>query len=126
MKSFVVGIWVSLLYSTLTAGLAIPSSPAISAISPNSTTLADDHDTTHCSSDHTSYGTIPPGSFACILAMYELLYSPRMTTLPTVYPMDFVSSTAPLPEQGNGFRTPWRSTYGESTIHGSAFIVSTN
>ena len=119
MKSFLVAFFVSLLYSSLTAGVAIPSSQATRIILPHNTSLAYDRAaTTHCSSDHASYGSFPRGSVACILALYELLHSPRFTHLPPIYPMDFVSSIAPLPAEGNGFRTPWRSTYGESTIHG--------
>ena len=118
MKSFIINIFISLLCSRLTAGVAIPSLPAIEVMSPNSTTLADDRDTTHCSSDHASYGQIHPGSVACVLAGYDLFHSPKITTIPSMYPMDFVSSTAPLPAGGNGFRTPWRSTYGELTIQG--------
>lgn len=118
MKSVIISIFVSLLYTRLAAGVAIPSPPAIQVVSPNSTTLADDKDTTHCSSDHASYGQMHPGTVACILASYELFQSPKITTIPYNYPMDFVSSTAPLPAEGNGFQTPWRSTYGESRIHG--------
>lgn len=118
MILFPISIVASLLYSSLTAGLAIPSSPAIEVISPNITNLADDHDLTHCSSDHASYGQIRPGSVACILAIRDLLQSPKITRLPNVYPMKLLSSTASLPTLGNGFRTPWRSTFRESTIHG--------
>ena len=118
MKSFIVAFSVSMLYSSLTAGAFIPSSPAMDLTLSNNTSLADDRDKAHCSSDHASYGQIHPGSVACILAAYELLHSPQIASLQSIYPMDFVSSTAPLPADGNGFRTPWRSTYGESTIHG--------
>ena len=118
MKSFTVAFFVSLVFSSLTAGVVIPSSPAMDLILPTNTSLADDRDQTHCSSDHASYGQFRPGSVACILAAYELLHTPQIASLQAMYPMDFVSSTAPLPAEGNGFRTPWRSTYGESTIHG--------
>ena len=106
MKSFIVAFFVSLLYSSLTAGVAIPSSPATGIILPNNSSLADDRDTTHCSRDFVSYGQFPRASVACILALYELLHSPRLVRLPRIYPMDFVSSTAPLPAEGNGFQTP--------------------
>ena len=118
MKSFIVAVFVSLLYSSLTAGVAIPSPPATGFILPNNTSLTDDRDTRHCSNDHASYGQFPPASVACGLAMWELMHSPRLTRLPQRYPMAFVSSTAPLPAEGNGFRTPWRSTHSESTTHG--------
>ena len=125
MNTFIIVVVVSLLYARLTAGVAIPpsSSPATmgAIILPNNnnhnnhTSLTDDHDTTttHCSSDHASYGQLHPSTVACVLAMYDLFQSPKITTLQYMYPMDFVSSTAPLPAEGNGFRTPWRSTYGE-------------
>ena len=118
MKSFIDAFFVSLLFSSLAAGVAIPASPATGIILPNNASLADDRDTTHCSSDHASYGSIRRGSVACILALYDLLHQPSITTLSSVYPMDFLSSTAPEPALGNGFRTPWRSTYGESAIQG--------
>ena len=118
MKSFIVAFFVSLLYSSLTAGAAISSSPATGIILPNNTSLADDGDTLHCSRDFDSYGRFPRGSVGCILALYELTHSPRFSHLPTIYPMDFISSTTPLPAGGNGFKTPWRSTFGESTIPG--------
>ena len=124
MKSFITSIFISLLYSRLTAGLTIPSSQFIKVISPNSTlvppnstNLADDRDETHCSSDYASYGQIHPGSIACVLASYDLFQDPKITTIPQMFPMAFLSSTAPLPDEGNGFRTPWRSTYGELTLH---------
>ena len=115
MKSVIVNLFVSLLCSRFTAGAAIAPLPAIQAISKNNSLLAGNSNT-HCSTDYASYGQIYPGSVACILAMYELMESPQITTLPNMYPMDFVSSAAHLPTTGNGFRTPWRSTYGKSTI----------
>lgn len=115
MKSIIVNLFVSLLCPRFTAGAAIAPLPAIQAISKNSSLLAGNSDT-HCSSDYVSYGQIHSGSVACILAMYELMNSRQISTLPIMYPMNIVSSTAPLPATGNGFRTPWRSTYGQSTI----------
>ena len=123
VKSFIVGLFVSLFYySSLTAGVAISSSPAMGIPLPNDTSLADDRDTRHCSSDRASYGQIRPHSFACILALDQLLNSPQITTLQYLSPMNFLSSTAPRPPEGEGFQTPWRSTYGESMIQRSAFI----
>ena len=118
MKSFITNILISLLCSRLAAGVAIPSSPIIEVISPNSTTLEADPDTTHCSRGFASYGHIHPGSVACLLASYDLMQDPKIKNLPSMYPMEFVSSTAALPSGGNGFRTPWRSTYGELTLQG--------
>ena len=118
MKSFIAAFFVSLLCSSLTAGVAIPPSPATRIILPNNASLADDRATRHCSNDHASYGQFPRGSVACGLALYELMHTPKIALLPPIYPMDFVSSTEPLPAEGNGFKTPWRSTYGESTTHG--------
>ena len=112
MKSVIVNLFVSLLYSRFTAGAAIAP---LQAISQNSSLLAGDSDA-HCSSDYASYGRIVPGSVACILAMYNLMESPEISALPSMYPMDMVSSTAQLPTTGNGFRTPWRSSFGESMI----------
>lgn len=113
MKSVIVNLLVSLLCSRITAGAAIAPLAAIQAIPKNNSLLASD---AHCSSDYASYGQIYPGSVACTLAMYDLMETPQISTLPSMYPMDFVSSTAHLPDTGNGFRTPWRSTYGESAI----------
>lgn len=118
MKSVIISVFVSLLYTRLAAGMAIQSPPAIQLVSPNSTTLADDKDLTHCSTDYASYGQMHPGTVACVLASYDLFQDPKISTLQSNYPMDFVSSTAPMPAEGNGFRTPWRSTYGESSVSG--------
>lgn len=115
MKSVIVSVFVAWLCCELTAGAAIAPLSAIQATSTNSSLLAGNSDE-HCSSDYASYGRIHPGSVACTLAMYEFMESPRITTLPNQYPMDFVSSTAQLPTKGNGFRTPWRSTFGECTV----------
>lgn len=103
MKSVIISIFVSLLYTRLAAGVAIPSSPVIQVVSPNSTTLADDKDTTHCSSDHASYDQMHPGTVACILASYELFQFPKITIIPYNYPMNFVSFTAPLLAEDNRF-----------------------
>lgn len=118
MKSVIIGIFVSLLYTRLAASVAILSPPAIQVVSQNSTTLADDRDTTHCSSDHVSYGRMQPGTLDCFLASEELLESPTVTSHPMDYPLDFLSSTAPDTRESNVVRTPLRSTYGESRIHG--------
>ncbi len=115
MKSVIVNLFVSLLCSRFTAGAAIAPLPALQITPANSSLLADNSNE-HCSSDVANYGRIVRGSVACVLAMYELMTSPQISTLPNMYPMDFVSSTARLPAEGNGFRTPWRSSYGESTI----------
>ena len=118
MKSFIISVFISLLYSRLTAGVAILSSPAIEITPANSSTLAGDRDTTHCSNDRASYGQIRPGDFACLRASYNLFHCPRITNTPYNYPIDFVSSTAPLPALGHNLRTPWRSTHSELTIDG--------
>lgn len=85
MKSIIISIFVSLLHSRLTSGVAIPDLPTLHVVPTNNSLFADNSDT-HCSNDFASYGQIFPGSVACILATYELLQSPRISTIASTYP----------------------------------------
>ena len=88
----------------------------IHAISGNDSLLVDNSNV-HCSNDHASYGQSSRSSFACILAMHDMRDDPVFTTLPGIYPIDFLSSTAAPPREGNGIRTPRRYTHGEWMNH---------
>lgn len=114
-KSAIIDILFPLLCSQLTAGAAIEPAASIQAISPQSTLLADSADT-HCSSDYASYGRVEYG-FHCALAVTDMLTKDQaFTTIPDMYPIDFLSSTAAPSALGNGIRTPRRYTFGESAI----------
>lgn len=116
MKSVILTLFVSLLCSRFTAGAAIVPLPAIQAISTNNSLLAGVSDA-HCSTDYASYGQFHPESLLCSVALGDFMQTAQISTLSDRYPMEFVSSTAQLPTTGNpGFRTPWRSIFGQSTI----------
>ena len=113
MKLALITFLVSLLCSRLIAGAAIAGAQTAAR---NSSLLTDDSDT-HCSNNFALYGQQYPGSVACILALHDMQQDPAFTTIPGMYPIEFLSSTAPPARLGNGIRTPRRYTYGECFGH---------
>ena len=113
MQSVLITFLVPLLCSRLIAGAAIAGTQTAAR---NSSLLTDDSDT-HCSNNFDLYGRQNPGSVACLLALHDMQQDPAFTTLPGMYPIDFLSSTAPPSEFGNGIRTPRRYTHGECFNH---------
>ena len=109
MKSLIINAAVLLLYFQVTSGAAL--APLLGV--PSNSIAADGN--THCSNDYASYGQQYPGSVACILATHDMLQDRAFTTLPSMYPIEFISSKADSPALGNGIRTPRRYSYGEGS-----------
>lgn len=110
MKSALISFLTPLLCSRLIAGAAIVSTQTTAR--RNSSLLTDDSDA-HCSNNFALYGQQYPGSVACILALHDMQQDRAFTTIPGMYPIEFLSSIAPPAQLGNGIRTPRRYTYGE-------------
>lgn len=114
MKYFLINSLSPLAIASSALALALPQ-PGINYTSTN--------DNVHCSNNHTNYGWQNPHLQNCFGALRDLLVTPKYAMLPSLYPINFISSEGRSPP-GREFWTPWRSSFRKSKVAFSRYFKS--